>query len=462
MALQCVGNNKLAYLDRTSSEVLLSGPAGTGKTYSNLLKLLWFCGEYPGARVLMLRKTRKSLAESAMVTLERILHGAGLLGRPVERTHRHEYKLPRRSVIVVGGMDDPSKVLSTEYDLIYVNEATELSVNEWEELSFRLRAMAGPFDQMVADCNPESPHHWLYKRFIAGRAPGRRVPGEPTSYPTTHHENPGYYDWRRRAWTENGLRYLRRLGAATGIRKARKFEGKWVSAEGAVYAYDPDVHTWRGGRRDVPRAWPRVWGIDWGKRVPTALGVWAVDPDQRPVLTREVYQTHLRPDVLGRRARGWVEGGEEPAPRAIVCDYDIGAEDYKGQFERASGLPLTLADKADRDKGIQEAQSLFDVDPETGRPGIYFCAGTLDHDPDPALVDSALPTCLIEELVGYVWDANQLKDEPIGVNDHAMDMLRYVVRWVRANLGDLRGDDPYAADYGAAADARLPAALRGR
>ena len=89
-------------------------------------------------------------------------------------------------------------------------------------------------------------------------------------------------------------------------------------------------------------------------------------------------------------------------------------------------------------------------------------ATILAATPDPALVDSALPTCLIEELVGYVWDANQLKDEPIGVNDHAMDMLRYVVRWARANLGALRGDDPYAADYGAGEDARLPAALRGR
>ena len=457
MRLELVGHNRRAYQDRTSSEVLVSGPAGTGKTYGNLLKLLWFCGEYPGARVLMVRKTRKSLAESAMVTLERILHGAGLRPKPIDRTHRHEYGLPGRSAVVVGGMDDPSKVLSTEYDLIYVNEATELNLNEWEELSFRLRAMAGPFDQMLADCNPESPHHWLYKRFIAGREPGTARPGHPTNYPTRHHENPGYYDWRTRQWTAAGVRYLARLGAATGIRRARKYEGKWVGAEGMVYGYDPDAHTWRG---EVPRHWPRVWGVDWGKRVPTALGVWAVEPGGPMVLTREVYQTHLRPDVLGRRARAWVEGGAEPAPQAIVCDHDTAGEDYKGQFERASGLTLTLADKADRDKGIQATQARFDVDPGTGRAGIAFRAGTLDHDPDPALVEAGRPTCLIEELVGYVWDQNQLKDEPIAHNDHALDAMRYVSRWVDANLGGPPGESPYAADFGATVDARLPNVFR--
>lgn len=433
MALQLVGNNRRGYLDRRSPEILLSGAAGTGKTYANLLKMLWFGGQYPRARMLMLRKTRKSLAESAMVTLERILQQAGLLGRPMERTHRHEYKLPRGSVIVVGGMDDPSKILSTEYDLIYVNEATELSVNDWEELSFRLRAMAGPFDQMLADCNPESPHHWLYKRFIAGRNPGEPLPGQPVNYPTTHYENPGYYDWRTRTWTEAGQRYLKRLRAATGIRYHRKFMGLWKSAEGTVYAYDPAVHTW-DRNRPIPRAWPRIWGIDWGKRVPTALGIWAVDPEGRLLLTREVYQPHLRPDVLGKRAKRWIDRGDEPAPRAVVCDHDTGNDGYQTLFEKASGLSLELADKADRDQGIQATQARFDVDPDDGQPRIAFCESTLDHTPDTALVESGLPTRLIEELVGYIWDEEQLKDEPIAHNDHHMDQMRYVVRWVDSHL----------------------------
>jgi hypothetical protein len=181
------------------------------------------------------------------------------------------------------------------------------------------------------------------------------------------------------------------------------------------------------------------------------------------VLTREVYQTHLRPDVLGKRAKRWLEEGLEPYPVEVVCDHDTGNDGYQTLFEQASGLLLKHADKADRDKGIQDTQARFDLDPDDGKPRIWFCENTLDHDPDPVLVDSGLPTCMVEELVGYVWDEEQLKDEPIDHNDHHCDEMRYVVRWVNSNLV---GVDPeyeppeieplVPVRYGTPRDWRLP------
>ena len=230
---------------------------------------------------------------------------------------------------------------------------------------------------------------------------------------------------------------MKRLSAATGIRHARKYKGEWVSAEGVVYAYDSALHTWPRAR-EVPKGWPRVWGIDWGKRVPTSLGVWAVDPEGPIVLTREVYRTHLRADRLGKRAREWISSGREPEPVAVVCDHDTGNDGYQQLFEGASGLSLTLADKADRDKGIQDTQARFDVDPGDGKPRIFFCENCRDHEPDTALVDAGLPTCGVEEVAGYVWDEEQLKDEPIDYNDHFVDQLRYVVRWVNSTSAPVR------------------------
>ena len=46
-------------------------------------------------------------------------------------------------MLVTGGMVKPDKVLSTEWDLVYVPECNELSVAEWETLGRRIRAMAG-------------------------------------------------------------------------------------------------------------------------------------------------------------------------------------------------------------------------------------------------------------------------------------------------------------------------------
>ena len=52
----------------TDPEVLFEGPAGTGKTFAVCNYILAFCEAFPGCRVLMLRKERRSLTETVLVT----------------------------------------------------------------------------------------------------------------------------------------------------------------------------------------------------------------------------------------------------------------------------------------------------------------------------------------------------------------------------------------------------------
>lgn len=170
-----------------------------------------------------------------------------------------------------------------------------------------------------------------------------------------------------------------------------------------------------------------------GKTAPSCLLVGAVDPEARIHVTREAYKTRLRPDVLGKTAKGWIDSGVEPRPVAIVCDHD---EERKADFEKASGLHVDLADKRDRDKGIEALQARFDV-ADDGRARVFFREGMRDHPADRYLIDAGRPTCCLEELVGYVWDPDFLADEPIAENDHAMDSLRYLARHVDANFGSL-------------------------
>ncbi len=412
------GGNAAAFNGR-GEEQLLAGPAGTGKTLANLLRVYNVCRKYPGARCLLVRKTRESMTESVLVTWERFILGFDhpiLTSRPVIRRVRQSYTFANRSEVIVGGIDKPGKILSSEYDLIYANEATDLTVEDWETLSSRLRAARVPYQQIIADCNPTTPHHWLFKRQQVGMV---------RMFDTTHKDNPAYWDREKGEWTEKGAQYIGRLGRTlTGTRRERFLLGKWVAAEGVVYAFDPEIHQLQESWTP-PVGWPRVWGIDWGERSPTSLGLWAVDPDGRLHAYREVYQTHLRADKLGEWAKGEISSGREPSPHGIVCDHD---EDKKKQFELMSGLHLTMADKTDRDKGIQEMQARFDLQ-EDGQPRIYFKAGALAHDPDRTLVDAGRPTCGLEELVGYVWDPDFLKDEPIAENDHMLDASRYVIRY---------------------------------
>ncbi|HEY9015912.1 MAG TPA: hypothetical protein VIM84_12715, partial [Gemmatimonadales bacterium] len=53
-----------------TEEVLLSGPAGTGKSRGAMEKVHLAAEKYPGMRGLILRKTRESLTEAALFTFE--------------------------------------------------------------------------------------------------------------------------------------------------------------------------------------------------------------------------------------------------------------------------------------------------------------------------------------------------------------------------------------------------------
>lgn len=436
--LDFYGGNALAFNSK-EPEVLLASAAGTGKTAMWLTKCLVIADKYPGARVLLLRKTRESMTESVLVTWERDILGPNhpiLKTSPTLRRVRQSYRFPNRSEVVVGGLDKPDKVLSSEWDMIVVFEATDVTPNDWETLGGRLRAGVSSFHQLAADCNPTTPSHFLYQRQAAGLL---------KMYTSTHRDNPRYFDRTSQTWTPAGEQYLARLERMTGARRDRFLKGLWVAAEGVVYAYDAAIHLKPASWRPEP-SWRRVWAIDWGKTSPTVLGMWAVDEKARMYGYREVYQTRLRPDQLGKWAREQVEQGHEPRPVAIVCDHD---EERKVDFEKASGFALELADKRDRDKGIEAMQARFDVC-EDGLPRVFFREDAREtlrgKEPDRFLVDAGKPTSCVEELVGYVWDEDYLEDTPIADNDHAMDQMRYAARYVDANLVPGAGARPTGYD----------------
>ena len=146
-------------------ELLLSGPAGTGKSRACLEKMHLAACRHAGSRWLMVRKTRVSLTQSGMVTFARkVLHP---LDGVAFRAQEQEYRYPNGSVVVVSGLDEPSRIQSAEYDCAYVQEATELEETDWETILSRLRYGAMPYQQVVADCTgtlvgaPGPPLTWV-------------------------------------------------------------------------------------------------------------------------------------------------------------------------------------------------------------------------------------------------------------------------------------------------------------
>jgi hypothetical protein len=219
----------------TESEVLLSGPAGTGKSRACLQKIHYAMEQYPGARALIVRKTRASLSETGLQTFEdHVLGPDHPLRNGPQRIYRQHYPYRNGSEVIVGGMDNQVRIMSSEYDIIYVQEAIELDEDDWEPLTTRKRNFKMPFQQIIADTNPSFPRHWLKQRCDRGST--RLIPCK-------HEDNPVLWDLDKGDWTERGRKYIEDLDKLTGATKDRLRYGLWVQATGVIFdMFNEEIH----------------------------------------------------------------------------------------------------------------------------------------------------------------------------------------------------------------------------
>lgn len=402
--------------------MLLDGPAGTGKSLAALYRLHLAALHHPGIRCLIVRKTAVSLGSTTLVTFDEQVAvdalASGVVrwygGSPREAA---AYRYANGSKIVVGGMDKPDKVMSSEYDLVFADEATELTVTDWEKLGTRLRHGKLPWQQQIAACNPAHPTHWMNKRARDGGM--RRLVSR-------HTDNPRFMNADGTP-TEDGAAYFAKLDALTGVRRLRLRDGIWAAAEGVIFdGFDEAVHV--VDRFDIPEHWARWWAIDFGYTNPFVCQWWAQDGDGRLYLYREIYMTgrlvedHARQilSLVTDESGAWVE----PHPVGIVCDHDA---EGRATLQKHLGLPTTPANKKVIE-GLQATQARFRV-PGDGRPRLVILRDSL-VEKDPDLVEAAKPTCTVQEIGGYVWavkPGGALKEEPLKENDHGCDAMRYMV-----------------------------------
>lgn len=409
-----------------AKRILIDGPYGTGKTKLALEKVRCCLLNYPKSRWLMVRSVRKWLSNTALVTWEeKVVFRNDLIPDRIQRSGRSEYRFRNGSTLVVGGLDDASAVLSSEYDGAYLNEANEVRFDVVDMLDKRLRYGRMPYQQLIMDCNPAGPTHWLHHAFTTGWC---------ERLPMRHTDNPAIYrnDGKLTKW---GAAYMARLEDMTGVRRERYLHGKWVQSEGVVYdRYDARVHLIR--KSDLPsnwQNWPRVWCWDFGFNDPLVWQCWAIDPDGRLVLVHELYRVQMLPEAALELIQPVIEG--EPSPEAILCDHDRAERERIEQILKRGTEAATKGIHAN----IQAVSERLKLQGD-GKPRVYICEDALIHAPDERLVGAQHPVNTAAEFEAYIWKktpGEKGRDEPLDRFNHGMDCLGYTVRWAddRSDLG---------------------------
>lgn len=153
--------------DKTIVELLIGGSGGGSKSYTMALMMAITCREYPGARLLLGRKTLKSLRQSTLNTLLTQVHrdlGVNTNDFTMQwQTGELHYK--NGSMIILSELDkapsDPdfARLGSLEIDMAFIDEAGEITLQAKNAIRSRtgrgvLAKEHGIPGKIIASCNP--------------------------------------------------------------------------------------------------------------------------------------------------------------------------------------------------------------------------------------------------------------------------------------------------------------------
>lgn len=413
-----------------SPEFMLAGPSETGKTWATLWLLDSLLGETPKASAGLVRKVAADIGPTVLVTYRRIIERSGSGAAPFGGEKPEWYDYPNGARLYVGGMDRPGKVLSGERDFIYVNQAEELTLEDWEILSTRTtgRGAVTTTPMLFGDCNPGPEDHWILKRELL------------QVFHSKHEDNPSLYD-EEGELTEQGRRTMLKLDALTGVRKARLRFGKWVGAEGLFFEeWDEELHTCEPF--DIPADWP-VWGaFDYGFAHPTAFGLFTEDNDGTIYLIGEHVQHKWLPPAHCKAIRRLAQrlGIAWHRVRRIVAGHDVFQQ--KGD-KHAETIAQQYAEARDPETGelIGLKFEKATLDRVTGAQELLTRLGNLKAEIKPTLQISTDCPRTIACMTRMVTDPRDPED----------------VLKVDADINGEGGDDEYdMARYGAMVKQRVP------
>jgi len=393
------------------AELCVHAAAGTGKTRGILEKLNYCAMRWAGMRGLLCRKTRASLSGTTLEIFENeVLPANSPIKSGANRYHRTHYAYPNGSEIVLGGLDNPDRIMSGQFDLIVIDEATECDQEDWEKLMTRLRNGVMPYQQIIGMCNPNAPTHWLRRRMDAG---------ETTEIQSLYDDNPRWWDHKRNDWTDEGRDYIAKLDRLKGVRYEQLRLGLWVAAEGQIWPmFNASKHliTAELEITDTPTKMVRallhvkgekhpreikrfIAGVDWGFRDPFVMHCYAIDYDSRMYLVDEIYRTRTNVNDRADWAAAWQHKYGIDSFWCDSAEPDM-IELFNRRMNRGEGDPIARG-------ALKDFKATTDVVGQMFADDALFILRDCCKERDPELEGARKATCLMDEIPGFVYQAGE-------------------------------------------------------
>jgi len=369
------------FIRSQAKELMLSSGYGGGKSHVLCYKAIQQAC-IPGNVVLIVRKTMVSLKKSTLMTL---IGDSGVLplGTYVHQKQDNVIKLNGGGQIIYCGLDDAQRIRSMNLGCVCIDEVSELSSTEYQELLYRLRLETGS-RQLCSATNPATQSHHLYKRFFKDESPFRKV---IKCCSLDNHHLPADY--------------IESLKQMDGIRYAKYVNGEWCSLENSIYDnFNRDQHVKKLEQTGYEQYYL---GIDVGYRDPTCLLVIGRTGEKIRIL-EEIYRSKMMLNEI----------------KTAVVDLSV----------RYPGILIILDPSAAligaelQSIGLNTIRANNDI--ATGINRVRTKLINRDGSPDLLVNEYCLNT--IREFESYQYQSD--RERPAPYDDHSMDPLRYVVNYI--------------------------------
>lgn len=355
------------------------GGAGSSKSYSMAQFFVSRVFTEPDKHFMVFRKTFPSMRLTAMPLLLNMIKDFGYEKEVHYTFNKTEHRLETLtgSELWFSSLDDPNKIKSATLNYVWIEEATELNFESFNQLNLRLRGVNDKKNQMYLTFNPIGQLNWIYTDIIEKDIPNVWLDK------STYNDNP----YLSKDYTDQ-IEALKNIDK--NLYKIYAL-GEWGQLENIIYSNYDIVDKPPDNVDEI------IYGQDYGYNNPTAM-VRIYIKDNEYWIEELLYKSKLtNQDLIARM--------ESMGIKEEDCIYGDSAEPQRIEEIHRAGYNIhpSLKDKNSVKDGIDFIKTLK----------IHI----LKNSPN-----------LIKELSSYSWkedkDGNIL-DEPTKFNDHCLDGFRY-------------------------------------
>ena len=412
---------QLAFLEAKGARNCYGGAAGGGKSFVARWLLILQAYKYAGINILMLRRTFPELSENHIKQLIQILN----CKNPSKSERLAEYKADQKVFIFPNGSrikmgyckneDDVYQYQGQEYDVIFMEEATQFTETQYIYLTSRNRLSSekmkeyGFKPRMYFTCNPGGVGHAWVKRLFIDR-----------EYTPT--ENPEDYTMIYAQVTdnkfimENNKDYVNNLMNLPEDQKKALLYGDWDVFSGRFFTeFSIETHVIEAF--PIPKGWRIYRTRDYGLDRTAVLWI-ARDFEGNSYVYREFGESNLVVSEAGKKINELTEKWEDIymdiAPPDLYNKNSQTGRSAADIFREKCGHYLTKASN-DRVQGwltMKEMFKLESINGEEPKPKLFIFKNCTE-------LIKCIPLLRFDES-----NPNDVAKEPHNIT-HMPDALRY-------------------------------------